>query len=131
MLPYKGGRLTPVQNQLTSMTPLASPVTCSARSFSQSPLTLVCTTPINYDMDMFGNCGSGCSSDCSGNCTQTSCNPFFAEMEKFFSIPTMAITFMPCVCMPDYPVDEGTPKKICRRCSVAQLSSLDQPESPR
>lgn len=45
-------------------------------------------------------------------------SPITAEMEKFFSYPTMSVTFMPCVCVPDYPVEEGKPRKICRRCSL-------------
>lgn len=60
---------------------------------------------VAYEMDV-GNSGQYCLS------------PITVEMEKFFSYPTMSVTFMPCVCVPDYPVEEGKPRKICRRCSV-------------
>ena len=54
---------------------------------------------------------------------QYALSPLTVEMEKFFSYPTMSVTFMPCVCVPDYPVEEGKPRKICRRCSVVSKDS--------
>ena len=58
-----------------------------------------------------------------GTNSQYCLSPITVEMEKFFSYPTMSVRFMPCVCVPDYPVEEGKPRKICRRCSVTPTTT--------
>ncbi|XP_052214923.1 uncharacterized protein LOC127833606 isoform X2 [Dreissena polymorpha] len=56
---------------------------------------------------------------------QYSVSPITVENDQYFSYPNMAamgMTFMPCVCMPDFSVSEnGKSKKACRRCSITPV----------
>lgn len=117
MMPYRRDQLTPVEHRPSSLSRESSVDRRSTRAFCPSRRSIdieamqgfqqMCPTSLGYEMDMIGNY------------RQYSCSPITVEMEKFFSYPTMSITFMPCVCVPDYPVEEGKPRKICRRCSIA------------
>ncbi|KAH3811776.1 hypothetical protein DPMN_140192 [Dreissena polymorpha] len=66
---------------------------------------------------------------------QYSVSPITVENDQYFSYPNMAamgMTFMPCVCMPDFSVSEnGKSKKACRRCSITPVKkSVDPDETP-
>lgn len=152
MIPYKAGSLTPVQQQPGSLSSHDSHDSMSeTRSYSQSPVNWeldqmhspvsfdgqietanYCQSTIGWDIDRTQRFRQYCSSslgyefDMNGALSQVNWSPINAEMEKFFPFPTMSITFMPCVCVPDYTAEEGKPRKICRRCSVAQLTSTSQ-----
>lgn len=104
----------------------SSPVmsTVPASAFCSSPVTnagIYRSSPLPIDVESPAVCSPlrATSLPCSYDCRQYTPSPITAEMEKFFSYPTMSLTFMPCVCVPDYPVEKGKPRKICRRCSVA------------
>ncbi|KAL4220066.1 hypothetical protein ACF0H5_020477 [Mactra antiquata] len=118
MLPYNHSGLTPASHQ---------PYCVRENSYERYPSGIYSQSPM--EMDKPGGLSRLCPSslgydvDFCGNYRQYSPSPITVEMEKFFSYPTMSITFMPCVCVPDYPVEEGKPRKICRRCSIAPSTS--------
>lgn len=118
MLPYNRRGMTPVSHQPysvhdTSYERFPSGIYSQSAMELDSPtgMSRLCPSSLGYDMDLCGNYRQYCPS------------PITVEMEKFFSYPTMSITFMPCVCVPDYPIEEGKPRKICRRCSIAPTSA--------
>lgn len=84
---------------------LNSPAGTPGTPKSPSSFRKFIPSSVAYEMDIAGS-------------RQYCLSPITSEMEKFFSFPTMSVTFMPCVCVPDYPVEDGKPRKICRRCSV-------------
>lgn len=151
MIPFNGGRLTPIWQQPTSV---SQDNHLATRSYSQSPVSWdlernnspvsqdgsteagnFCYSPLSWDFERSQRFRQYCAAlgyevDMFGTSGLYNGSPISVEMEKFFSFPGMSITFMPCVCVPDYHVEEGKPRKICRRCSVAQLNSESERYMP-